>query len=96
MDSLVFKEQVLPNYDEKMVALFRQSITFKANKYYIRLPWESEKIFCILSKYSADHESRRLEWKGLYRNDLEVFRQHAHDGITDAILVPLHQFKEYV
>lgn len=65
MESLLIKEQWLSNYDEQMVALLRQSITFKNNSYYIRLPWQSEKISCVPSNNFVtirvlDHVAWRL------------------------------------
>lgn len=88
VESLVIKKQGLSNYDEQMVAVFRQSITFKNNSYYIRLPWQSEKISCVPSNDSVtihilDHVVRRLEREGLYWDYLEVFRQRKRDGIIE-------------
>lgn len=87
MESLKTKEQEFSNNDEQMVALFRQSITFMDNKYYIRQPWESAKLSCVPSNHSVaicvlGHVPQKLERDGLYQDYLEVFRQQEHDGIT--------------
>lgn len=76
-----------------MVVFFRQSITFKDNKYYIQLPWESEKLSCIPSNHSVaicilDHVAQKLECDGLYQDYLEVFHQQKHDGIIGDFYSP--------
>lgn len=92
VELLGIKEQEMSNYDEQMVALFRQSISFKDNKYYIQLPWESDKVTCVPLNQSVairvlDHVAWRLECNELYRDYLDFFRQQEHDGIIEEIFV---------
>lgn len=95
------KQGDLFNYDEQMVERFQRSNSFKDNKYYVQLPWDSDKISYVLSNHSValhvlDHVPWRLEYDQLYLDYLKVFCQQEHDRIIEEIFIPSQQLKEYI
>lgn len=79
VESLRIREQEnLFNSDEQMVKTFQWSISFNDNKYYVQLPWVSNKISCVPSNHSValralDHVAWRMEHDLLYQDYLVVF-----------------------
>lgn len=74
------EEEELSNYNEQIVELFQHSITFKDNKYYVKLALDSDKIFCVPSNHSLtlhvlDCVASRLECDLHYQNYLQVLHQ---------------------
>ena len=101
VESLGIKEHELSDYDERKIALFQQSISFKDNKYYIQLPWKDDKISCVPSNHAValrilEHVVQKLERKQLYQDYLQVFHQQECDGIIEEISVPPKWFKEFI
>lgn len=68
----------IPDFDNKQIKQYKNSISFKEYAYYIELPWNKDKLILVPSNYAValkvlDRIVKNLEKKNLLDNYLTVF-----------------------
>lgn len=74
------EENPVSDYDKEKIERFEKSIKYKNNCYYVKLPWDVDKIKSVSSYHAISFNVlnrvvRRLEQQNLYDEYAEIFKQ---------------------
>ena len=87
--------------DELRIQQFNDNILFKDNRYYVDLPWYSEKVNQVPSNHQValavlNRVYKNLESKSLVDSYWKVFDQYLKDGIIERIEVKPEDFSKHI
>lgn len=96
----LLEKEGVSDYDKEKVRQCQESIVLRDTKYYVWLPWHTEKLAQVPSYYTVslcilDCVVQNLERRGIYQEYLEVFYQQEQMVIIEEIFVPPNRIKNY-